>query len=388
MAGNAGSRREVVVAIHVTLGALHRDVGSGEGERRLGMIEGCRLPRGGGMADVALLRNAGREMVRIRGCLIILQVATDAGSRGQAEISADVTLLALQVGVTAGEGEPDRIMIETRRLPGGGGMAVLASLRESQRNVIGIAGLLIIRQMAADAGCRSAFVPSARMARGAIQGGVHSGESKTGQLQMVEGRAEPGVDGMALLTLHRKIGGNMVRGGGLLICVLVAGVALDGESLELPNRFALMTVGTVQTRVASDKGETISVFLNLLQDDVPAFDRVTLFAVRAHLAAMDIGVAIGAVRSRVRKNGLGMALRARHPFMQAAQGITGLVVIELGDGANRFPPGGGMAVLTRDVQVPMGTAGDSVTSGLAKAGSDTTGQNQAQGNRKKGCGRE
>jgi hypothetical protein len=180
MAGNAGSRREVVVAIHVTLGALHRDVGSCEGERRLGMIEGRRLPGGGGMANVALLRDTGRKMVRIRGCLIILQMATDAGSRGQAKISADVTLRALQVGMATGEREPDGIVIETRRLPGSGGMAVLASLRESQRNVVGIARLLIVRQMATDARCRRAFVPPARMTRGAIQGGVHSGESKTG----------------------------------------------------------------------------------------------------------------------------------------------------------------------------------------------------------------
>jgi hypothetical protein len=205
---------------------------------------------------------------------------------------------------------------------------------------------------------------------------------------MVEGGAEPGVDGMALLTLHWKVGGNMVRGGGLLISVLVAGVALDGESLELANCFALMTVGTVQTGMASDKGETIGVFLNPLQDDVPAFDGVTLFAVCSHLAAMDICVAISAVRSRVRKYGLGVALGARHPFMKAAQRIPGLVVIELRNGANGLPTGGGMAILARDVQVSVRTAGNSVTSGLAKSGSDTAGQNQAQRNREKGCGRE
>ena len=83
-----------------------------------------------------------------------------------------------------------------------------------------------------------------------------------------------------------------------------------------------------------------------------------------------------------------MALGASHPLMKTAQGKASLVVIELGDGANRLPTGGSVAVLARDVQVSMWTAGNRVASGLAKARTNTTGQDQEQRNHEKGCRRE
>ena len=65
------------------------------------MIECCRHPRRGGVADLAGLRDSRRRVIRIRCALVILQVAPDARGRGEIEIPVRVALIALQVGMAA-----------------------------------------------------------------------------------------------------------------------------------------------------------------------------------------------------------------------------------------------------------------------------------------------
>ena len=203
--------------------------------------------------------------------------------------------------------------------------------------MVRIAGLLEIRKVTTDAGRRSTRVLPARVASSAIESGMHSGESEAGHLQVIEFRAQPGIDGVALLTLDRKVRGHVVGSGGLSICILVTGIALDRKPLELSHRFAFMAVRAIKASVTADQGEAIIVFPNTLQDDVPAFNGVAGFAVCTHLAAMDVSVTIGAVRTRVRKDRLSMALGTGNTFVQAAQRIFGLIVIELGNRADGFP---------------------------------------------------
>jgi len=83
-------------------------------------------------------------VIRVRCALEILQVAGDTRSGGQIEIPRLVTLITLQLCVTTCEGKAHCIMIEIRWLPGHGRMAFLASLGNSERDVIRIAGLLKI----------------------------------------------------------------------------------------------------------------------------------------------------------------------------------------------------------------------------------------------------
>ena len=80
---------------------------------------------------------------------------------------------------------------------------------------------------------------------------------------------------------------------------------------------------------------------------------MALIATAFHLSAVDVGVAIGAGVSDVGEDELGVALRARDVFVHAAQRITGLVMVEFGDAADRLPCREGMAVLTGDVQIPV-----------------------------------
>ncbi len=109
----------------------------------------------------------------------------------------------------------------------------------------------------------------------------------------------------------------MIGLGGLLIGALVARVALDGKSLKLPDRLALMTIRTVQTGMSSYQRKTVIVFPHLLQNDAPAFNGMALFAVGSHLAAMNVSVTVRTIRSCVRKNRLGMALGTSHSLVQA-----------------------------------------------------------------------
>jgi len=77
---------------------------------------------------------------------------------------------------------------------------------------------------------------------------------------------------------------------------------------------------------------------------------VTLRAIRAHLALVNIGVAILTILPHIREYRLYVALCALHLLVHAAQRIVRFVVIEFGDSANGAPARSGVAVLTRNRQ--------------------------------------
>ena len=205
---------------------------------------------------------------------------------------------------------------------------------------------------------RRALEPAARVACGAVEGGVHSGESEPGVFQVIEFSAQPGVDAMALLTLDGKTRSHVIGLGRLLIGALVTGITLNGEPLKLPNCFALMTVRTLQSGMSSHERETIVVFPHPLQNDVPSFDGMALCAVSPHLPTMNVGVAVGTICSGVREHRLGMTLGTSDSLVQAAKWIFRCVVIELWNRADGLPACGRMAVLARDIQVAMGASRD------------------------------
>jgi hypothetical protein len=295
-------------------------------------------------------------VIRVRRALEILQVAGDTRSGGQIEIPTLVALIALQLCVPTCQRKAHRIVIEIRWLPSCGCMAFLTSLGKSERDVIRIVRLLKIGQVAAHARRWRSLVPPAYVARRAVEGGVHPRESKPGDFQVIELRAQPGVDAVTLLALYGKTRGYVIWLGRLLICALMAGITLDGKSLELSDRFTLVTVRALQSGMASHQGETVVVFPHPLYDDVPSFDCMALCAVRPHLTAMNVGMAVGTVRSGIRKHRLGMTLGTSHSLMQAAKRVVRLVMVELRECANRFPASGRMAVLARNIQVAMGAA--------------------------------
>ena len=174
VARDASRVADVVIPIDMALRALHFGVRAGEGKGCLGMIKRGRLPDRGGVADLALLRESGSDVVGIGGSLKVLQVAGNASVAGEIEIASRVALLTLQLGMRSGQRKSDRIVIEIRRLPPGCVVTLLASLGKSQTNVVGIARLLKIEQVAAHARSWCTRVFSAHVTCGAFQRGMHS----------------------------------------------------------------------------------------------------------------------------------------------------------------------------------------------------------------------
>ncbi|HKV63102.1 MAG TPA: hypothetical protein VJO16_14400 [Candidatus Acidoferrum sp.] len=109
-----------------------------------------------------------------------------------------------------------------------------------------------------------------------------------------------------------------------------------------------MAILALHCGVRPQKREAILVILDLLDSNIPTLDRVTLGAVRAHLALMHVGMAVLAILAHVREDWFYMALCTLHFFVHAAQWVFGVVVIELWRGFNRLPTGRGVAVLTRN----------------------------------------
>jgi len=89
-----------------------------------------------------------------------------------------------------------------------------------------------------------------------------------------------------------------------------------------------MTGIAVYGGMSADQREPVEVLINLLHRNMPAPNRVALLAVRAHLALVDVGVAILAALADVGEDRFHVTLRAGYGLVHSAQGIAGLVVIE------------------------------------------------------------
>ncbi|MDR3410945.1 MAG: hypothetical protein P4L87_08400 [Formivibrio sp.] len=133
----------------------------------------------------------------------------------------------------------------------------------------------------------------------------------------------------------------------------MAGIAGGRQAGELTGSGVFVTVVALQQSMRANQRKAILMVTNVLQGDLPTLHGVATFAIGAELTAMDVGVAIRAVRAYVLEYETGVALRAGQLLMHSPQRITCLVVIEFGIGSNRLPTGVGMAVLTGYGEGPM-----------------------------------
>ena len=179
---------------------------------------------------------------------------------------------------------------------------------------------------------------------------------------VVESRSVPTVKGVAGLASRREVCRYVVRNIatdalGAIQIRLVTGNASRGKSLELANRCILMAVLALQGGVRTEEREAVLVIFDLLDCNIPTLDGVALGAVRAHLALVDVHVAVFAILSDVRKNGLHVALHAVDLFVHAAQRVASLVVVKLRGLANGFPDRRRVAVLARNREGTVRTLG-------------------------------
>lgn len=174
---------------------------------------------------------------------------------------------------------------------------------------------------------------------------------------MVELRSHPVIHGVALFARDRQAQGDVINTNGLgaYEIFLMAGVAGRREALELSNRRARVALVAIDSRVCADQGEAVQVLVNLLDRNIPSLDGMALLAVCPHLPLVDVGVTVGALRTHIAEDRLGMTLRATHAFVHAAQRIFRGVVIELRNSADRLPSAQRVAVLTGNAKAAMGT---------------------------------
>lgn len=93
-------------------------------------------------------------------------MARNASRSRQVVVVVDMAVQAYpgRIRVRVGQKEPDRGMVKAGGLPGDCGVALLASLRESARHVVGALCALVIREMACHAGSRAERVVIVDMA--------------------------------------------------------------------------------------------------------------------------------------------------------------------------------------------------------------------------------
>jgi hypothetical protein len=183
-----------------------------------------------------------------------------------------------------------------------------------------IVRLVEISQVAAYAGCGRSREFSAHVTGCAIERRVRARQGKASELQMVELRTHPVVHRVALLAARRQIQLNVVQAGSLRVnkVSLMARVTGGGKSLELPDRSALVAGSAIQRGMRPDQREAVDVLVDLLDGNVPSLDGMALLTVRAHLPLVNIRMAVSALRSHIRENQLGMALRAADAFVHTA----------------------------------------------------------------------
>ena len=116
-----------------------------------------------------------------------------------------------------------------------------------------------------------------------------------------------------------------------------------------------MALVALDERMCADQWEPILVVLDLLNVDLPTLHRVAALAVSPKLAAMNVCMTLGALGAYLLEHHVCMALCAGNLRVHAPQRVGSLVVIELGEGANRLPTRVCVTVLTRDGEGPVGT---------------------------------
>jgi len=286
-------------------------------------------------------------MVRIRGSLEILQVTRHARGAFQSVVIVDVAIGALPRwhSVQPCQGKAGCGVVELCIGPLHRVVTLLACIGEAAvRHRAHGAGEILLVTGEASAGGQVVIVIDMAIYAQARRNRVASGQKEAGRAVVKLG-VQPVVCGVTALTSGRELGGNVVRVGSRLKICQVAGDARRRHDLELAVGAVLVAGIAVNRCVGTGQRETIVVLLNIFNSDSPSADGVALLAIRAQLSLVNIGVAVLAALTDAGEDHFDMALSAGHGSVHTAQRIASLIVIELGNRADRFPPIRSVAIL-------------------------------------------
>ena len=190
----------------------------------------------------------------------------------------------------------------------------------------------------------------ARVAGEAVQARVRSCKREAGDARVIKIRARPAVHGVAGFALRGQVGRFVIGHGRALKGGAVARKTRCGKSLELSGRRALVAREAILQGVGAQQRKTVLVLLHGLQRNFPALYGVALLALRTKLTAVNIGMAVRALRAHVREDQARMTQAALHGFVHAAQWIACLVMVEFRKIADGLPACKGVTVLASLVQ--------------------------------------
>lgn len=123
MARDAGCAERCELVVGMAAGAIHRRVLSGQGEFGGVMVEDGAIPIHRCVALRAILREAGRHVVRVVRAPHVRQMAADTGRAEGRVLIVNVANGADDGGVLAGQRKLGAVVVERRVVPVDGGMA-------------------------------------------------------------------------------------------------------------------------------------------------------------------------------------------------------------------------------------------------------------------------
>jgi len=313
-------------------------------------------------------RRAGSRVHRVVGLLPVDQVAArvPAGVRSNLQIVVvvDVARGAGHIRMAVRQQKAGGAVIERHVCPGRRIVAVRTQRSRKCRSrlrVGRIVGLLPSGQVAARVpaiiwpNLQIVVVVDVARSAGHIRVPVRQQKARGA---VIEFRSEPVVKIVATLAVARRKSrprARVRRIRRLLPFFQVTRFASRRQSVEDSRRGSLVALLAGHGRVRAKQREAILVILHLLYGNVPALDRVAQLAIRTHLPAVNIRVAVGAILSHVREDWLYVALNTRYFFVHAAQWIVRLVVIKLRHRADRTPARRRVTVFARNRQRPVRT---------------------------------
>jgi len=130
-------------------------------------------------------------------------------------------------------------------------------------------------------------IPAAGMTLDTIQPGMRADQLESCESGMIKAIA-PSIHAMAAVTFRGKSRGFVINSLCVVEVVDVTGFAVGAEPSKSSNRLALVAVLALKGCMSAKKREPVRMSIGVLYDLAPSAYVMTLFAIAAEFAAMDI----------------------------------------------------------------------------------------------------
>jgi hypothetical protein len=185
---------------------------------------------------------------------------------------------------------------------------------------------------------------------------------------------------MAFTTVHGKALRPMIGNFRLVVRLEMAAHTFRRQCLpiELSNGSRRVTFITIHNRMRADQRKTILMLVDVMHRHCPSVEVVTQVALGTIFASMNVGVAVLALLAGICENRIDVALLTRNFRVETTQRKCRFTMVKFWLGTQWQPSLAGMAVLTRNLQRPMGISVGWRNTGIFFASGHTQEQEQGQ----------